>query len=108
MRLLPWWLRKPEERAISYQDFWGAGGNIEDINGNSISNALTLVPVFAATRLISDAIASLPLGAYRQSGEKQTNIKTPQLLAEPTMFGGPYEWVQRCLLSLLLRGTRTG
>lgn len=105
----PWWLKKPEEqRAISYQDFWGAGGNIEEINGNSISNALTLVPVFAATRLISDAVASLPLGAYRRQGEKQTSIKTPQLLADPTMFGGPYEWVQRCLLSLLLRGNAYG
>ncbi|HMF60273.1 MAG TPA: phage portal protein, partial [Vicinamibacterales bacterium] len=76
--------------------------------GNSIDTALTLAPVWAATRLISDTIAALPLQACREVNGIKTPITTPPLLATPTIFGGPYEWVQRALTSLLLRGNAYG
>jgi HK97 family phage portal protein len=108
MRLWPR-RRKAEERAITYQDLWGSGANIPDIRGDSVDRAITLGAVFAATRLLSDHVASLPLQAYRKSANgDQRRIDTPKLLADPSMFGGQYEWVQRAVLSLALRGNAYG
>lgn len=102
------WRRTQEQRAISFQDLWGSGADANAIRGNSIPNALTLAPVFAATRLIADAIASLPLQAFRKTGDQRQPVPTPALLSDPSMFGGGYEWVQRALVSLLLRGNAYG
>lgn len=105
-----WWplRRNVEKRAVSFQDFWGSGADIDSVRGNSIDQALTLAPVFAATRLIADSIASLPLDVYRKSGDTRTEVPTPSLFTEPTIFGGRYEWVQRSLISLLLKGNAYG
>lgn len=107
MRLWPS-RRKTEQRSISFQDFWGSGADVATVNANSINTALTLAPVWAATRLIADNIAALPLQAYRKTGDVRTQISTPSLFTEPTIFGGSYEWVQRALVSLLLRGNAYG
>lgn len=106
MKLAFW--RREEERSISYQDVWGAGREWSSVQGGSIATAVTMAPVFAATRLVSDAIASLPLQAYRREDELRTPIATPPLFRDPTIFGSSYEWVQRCLISLLLRGNAYG
>lgn len=110
---LPWFLRSggiyEEQRAISSMDLWGSGdAEMADIRGDSVSSALTLAPVFAATRLISDAVASLPLGAYREVDGRKETLPTPALFADPTMFGGRFEWTQRLVNSLLLRGNAYG
>jgi HK97 family phage portal protein len=107
----PWFLRKSsdlEQRSISFQDVWGSGADRSPVNAAAIDVALTLAPVFAATRLIAHGIASLPLQGYRKVGEDRRPIQTPALFANPTIFGGPYEWVQRALISLLLRGNAYG
>lgn len=100
--------RKEEARAISFQDFWGSGADLDTWRGNTINNALQLAPVFAATRLIADSIASLPLQAYRQTGDVRTEVSTPSVFTDPSIFGGQYEWVQRALVSMLLRGNAYG
>lgn len=97
-----------EKRAISWTDMWGSGRDAAGVNGAAIDTALTLAPVWAATRLISDTIAALPLQACREFNGVKTPITTPPLLTDPTIFGGPYEWVQRALTSLLLRGNAYG
>jgi HK97 family phage portal protein len=97
-----------EERSISFQDFWGSGADTAAVNAGTIGTALTLAPVWAATRLIADSIAALPLQAYRDIAGVSQAITTPQLLVAPSIFGGPYEWVQRALTSLLLRGNAYG
>lgn len=97
-----------EQRAITFQDVWGSGADTRVVNGASIDTALTLAPVFASTRLIADTIASLPLQGYRKVGEDRRPIPTPALFANPSIFGGPFEWVQRALVSLLLRGNAYG
>jgi HK97 family phage portal protein len=98
---------KEEQRSISFQDVWGSGTDAT-VNASAINTALTLAPVFAATRLIADTIASLPLQGYRKVGDERRSIATPALFANPSIFGGAYEWVQRALVSLLLRGNAYG
>jgi HK97 family phage portal protein len=102
----PW--QRTEQRSISFQDLWGSGADVATVNAASMNVALTHAPVFAATRLISDTVASLPLQGYRQQGDARRQIKTPNLFLTPSIFGGPYEWVQRALTSLLLRGNAFG
>lgn len=106
MRFLPR-RRKDEQRAISYQDVWGSGGN-PDLFGNGIDRALRLVPVYAGTRLIADAVSSLPLQAYRKTRDGRERIPTPSLLESPSAYGTPYDWVFRAMTSLLLRGNAWG
>lgn len=101
---------RSEERKITTEDVpwtdFGHGGPA--ITVGSVDAALRLAPLFAATRLISDSIASLPLDGYRLvQGERQP-LPTPSLFASPTIYGGVYEWTQRALTSLLLKGNAYG
>lgn len=100
--------RKEEKRAITYQDFWGSGADLDVIRANSVDKALTLAPVFAATRLLSHGVASLPLETFRKIKGQTEQIDTPVLFTDPSIFGGPYEWVQRAVVSLLLPGNAAG
>lgn len=97
-----------ELRSISFQDLWGQGADIDDIRAQSIKTATTLVPVFAATRKIADTIAAMPLEAYRKVGDERIPIDLPPLFTDPSLFGGFFEWVQRALTSLLLKGNAYG
>lgn len=97
-----------EKRSLSYQDVWGSGADVSAIHGDGINTALTLVPVYAATRLLSDSIASLPLQTFRTAGDALQKTPSPPVLADPTGYGTPYNWVQRAVLSLALRGNAYG
>jgi len=105
-----WFTRmfKSEKRSISYQDFWGSGGDVADIHSESIGTALRLAPVYAATRLLADTIASLPLQAYQNVHGARRKVPTPGLFGDPTSFGTVVEWVQRIMTSLTLRGNAWG
>lgn len=105
MRLWPF--RRAEKRTITFQDLWGSGADTKLIH-NAADRALHLVPVFAATRLLSDSIASLPLQTFRESGFTCTRIADPALLKNPTQYGTVYDWVHRAVTSLLLRGNAYG
>ena len=100
------WSKKTEQRSISSPDIWGPA--FDTGSSVTVSKALTLAPVFAATSLISTAIAAMPLQAYRQHGDERQKIATPALFETPSFHGGTYEWIQRCLTSLLLRGNAYG
>lgn len=108
MRLWPFG-RKAEKRNITFQDVWGSGGDPENtIDGEGIKTALSLVPVFAATRLIADSVASLPVETYRRSGDLKIRVKDPKLVADPTNYGTTYDWIHRLITSLVLRGNAYG
>lgn len=85
---------------------WNHGG--DRLSSDSMSDQLSLVPVFAATRLISESVASLPLQAYRRTGDGRQRIALPRILEAPSSHGTRMEWVQRCMMSLLLRGNAYG
>jgi HK97 family phage portal protein len=73
-----------------------------------MDSALKLAPLFSAVRLISDTISSLPLQAYREAGDIRSPFALPKLFDAPSIYGGTYEWSQRALISLLLRGNAYG
>lgn len=104
--------RRQEQRYISNADFWGswAAGDVNQADATmSLENSLRMVPVFAATRLLSEGIASLPLESYRKTGLTQTQpIEPAPLFRNPTQFGTIYEWVSRLMVSLTLRGNAFG
>lgn len=85
---------------------WNHGG--DRLSSSSMTDQLSLVPVFAATRLISESVASLPLQAYRRTGDGRQRIALPAVLEAPSAYGTRMEWVQRCMMSLLLRGNAYG
>lgn len=96
--------RTVEERAITALP-WSHGGELR--LSDSIEGSLSLVPVYAATRLISDSVSSLPLDQYR----KTSDGRIPMQLAP--VFDGPrtstqVDWLGRCMTSLLIRGNAIG
>lgn len=72
--------------------------------------ALSLVPVFSAVRILSSQIASLPLQTYRKVASSDTRVKIPTgaLFTAPAARGTLYDWLHRCVTSLALRGNAYG
>jgi HK97 family phage portal protein len=99
---------EPEQRAVGFQDVWGSGADIAPLRASSVDTALTLVPVFAATRLLADGVASLPLQTFRQTGDARTRIEDAPLLRDPSQQGTGYDWLHRAMTSLTLRGNAFG
>lgn len=96
--------RGAEQRSI--QHMWGTGS---DTFGGGVDRALRLTPVYAATRLLADDVASLPIHQFRDLGSDQSERIDPSpLIADPTMFGTSHDWVFRAMTSLLLRGNAYG
>lgn len=63
-------------------------------SGVTVATALQLAPVWAAVRLISDSVASLPLQAYRNTGDgERVKIRMPVLLRQPAARGTLYDWL---------------
>lgn len=108
---MAWFSRRPksaDERAISYSDVWNTGGDVTSITANTIDSALRLAPVYASVRLISDQAASLPLKAYRQSGDLREPMAAPELLRSPAPGVSLFTWKQQAVSSMLLRGNAFG
>lgn len=96
--------RRPERRAISYQDIWGTDSDWDYLS--TVTNDFsTFVPVFAATRLLCDAVAQTPLHAYSDAGRLD---RQPPFLSSPSVRGTRYEWMYRLAYSLLIRGNAYG
>jgi len=101
-----------EQRSISYQDVWGAGGNIAPaLQADRVSGALRLAPVYAATSLIADMIATSPIRAYREKTEgiRENLAVQPQLIRNPNPWGtSRIAWFHQGLASVLLTGNAVG
>lgn len=102
--------RKAEERSISFQDLWGAGGPTP-AKSATIGAALRLVPVYSATALIADQIALAPLSVY----EKKAGAVPSKVDVQPKFVTDPgfdqldlYSWKFQALTSCLLRGNAYG
>lgn len=90
-----------EERSVTTLD-WVTAADLD--KATSTSEALSVVPVFAACRLISDSIATLPLQAYRKNGQNRQPIDLPGIFDTETRI----EWLQQAVMSLLLHGNAYG
>lgn len=74
----------------------------------SLEGALSLVPVYAAVKLLSDSVATLPMQAYRKTTDGRQPIKLPTMFERPSSRGTRVDWLSRCMVSLLLRGNAYG
>lgn len=87
---------------------WVAGGS--GTGGLSSKAALRIIPVYAATALIADSIATLPLHAYTGTGGQRVRLeRQPMLVTAPQVTQtGRIAWVFQAVASLLLRGNAYG
>jgi HK97 family phage portal protein len=76
--------------------------------GDSLDGALSLIPVYAAARLLADSVASLPLQTYRNVGDHAVKLGTPSLFRNPSATGTLYDWLFACMSSLVLKGNAYG
>lgn len=97
---------RPEQRVISSLP-WEKGGDHATASP-SLQGSLSLVPVYAAVRLISESVATLPLQAFRKTPDGRQAIPLPGVFDIPTNTGTRVDWLQRCMTSLLLRGNAYG
>ena len=101
--------RRPEKRVIdTYPMPWNYGGPLP---GNAIdqNTALSLVPVYAATRIIAQDLSTLPLQAYRKVDDERIPMPSlPALFAQLVNSGQLQPWLFRCVTSLALRGNAYG
>lgn len=101
---------KREERAISYQQWWGSGMDLiapASESGARIdeSNALTINAVYAAVLLISDTISTLPIDCFiRRDGDRYPFRPQPAWVLKPDFEMLRSEHYQQVIISLLLDG----
>ncbi|KJS60661.1 phage portal protein [Streptomyces rubellomurinus] len=103
----PWrWIARTSTRAITSLP-WGASGPTP--SQVSTERAVSLIPLFACVRLISEQVASLPLQLYRRDGANREPVTyVPQLLWAPAARDDLVTWLQKLVLSLALRGNAYG
>lgn len=71
--------------------------------------ALSLIPVYAAVRLLSDTVATLPVKTYRRDGDNRVPMPgLPLLFRQLDDDGTLTDWLHRCMTSLALRGNAYG
>ncbi|GGJ74429.1 phage portal protein [Glutamicibacter ardleyensis] len=90
-----------------WSSVFGTGGGLN----NSMESTLRLIPVYAATSLIADSIAIMPVSEYESTGgSKQKAKQQSQLMIDPhpwpTMTR--VEWLHQFTSSFLLRGNAYG
>lgn len=76
-----------------------AGENVSDLT------ALQLIAVQACVRVLADAIASLPLDAYKKSGDLRVELDPqPSLVVQPFENMSTFEGIWQMVTALALRG----
>jgi HK97 family phage portal protein len=101
---------REEQRAItSIEGYWPDIADSNTMGQVSVSRALSLVPVFAAVRLIADSIASLPPVLYKKDSNGLAKRQpTPPLFQNPSIHGTLYDWLHRGVTSQALNGDAIG
>lgn len=96
-----------EQRAIDSVP-WDHGGVLGQA-AVSQERALRLAPVYSAVRHLCDQISTLPVHAYRKSGDQREGLKSlPKLLQFMDEDGTLVDWVSQAVASLALRGNAIG
>lgn len=98
--------RPVQTRSLSYQDVWGTGGST-DLFESSSAGVLSLVPLYAAIRLIADQFAATPLHGYREiEGTRVQMARDPSVLQPVT--GSRATWKTQIIMGLLTQGNGVG
>lgn len=98
--------RRAESRAISSDAFSDTAAGFRSLTGDAQGRALRMIPVFASVSFIADGVASLPLHRYRVAGDDRERLPLPGFMSPAV--GTRYDWVHKCMVSLLLRGNAFG
>lgn len=98
-----------EERAISFQSIWGAGDSLAWANqaGTNITadSSLKIGAVWAAVKLISDSISTLPVDCYyRFNGERVPLRPKPIWVDKPDIDNTRETHYGQVIVSLMLWG----
>lgn len=98
-----------EERAISFQTIFAAGGNVEFTTDSGVVmnqlESLRVGTTYACIRLIADSISTLPVDTFlRSEGVRTPYRPRPVWLDEPESGVTRVEHFQQVLVSLLLDG----
>lgn len=98
-----------EERAISYQSIWGAGGSYSASTeaGTNIDQiqAMKINAFYACVLLISDTISTLPVDSFiRRDGDRLPYRPQPTWIQRPDIDLLRSEHYQQVLISMLLDG----
>ena len=98
---------KREERAQATT--WGDWpGDAVVVPGNvrvDAESSMQLLTVYGCVRLITDSISTLPVDAYRRTGEDmKVEVAKPSWLSQPTVDLDFTSWCTQVLTSLLLHG----
>lgn len=74
-----------------------------------VDKALGLPALYAATKILSDNSASLPIRVYQQSRDgRKVPYTGPHLFENPSVIGTGYDWMFSCMTSLTLHGNAWG
>jgi HK97 family phage portal protein len=89
---------------------WAAGGDgLASTRTVNFDTAASYGAVFAAWRYLADHIATLPLHAYRDLGDRRQRMPSlPQLFQQPSAQGTLVDWLHRMVVSLASRGNAVG
>jgi len=96
-----------EKRAITGLP-WDVGDSRFSPVLSGMETATRLGSVFAAARLLSTSISSLPLHTYRKTGRVRELVTSPPLFTKPSNHGTLRDWLFRCMTSLVLSGNAYG
>jgi HK97 family phage portal protein len=74
-----------------------------------LDKALGLPALYAATKILADNTASLPVKLYTQGRDgRRVPYNGPSIFDNPSVIDTPYEWMFACMSSLLLQGNAWG
>lgn len=74
-----------------------------------VDRALGLPALYAATKILSDNTASLPVKVYTKHPDgRRTPYHGPSLFDAPSVIGTPYDWLFSCMSSLTIHGNAWG
>lgn len=101
--------RRAEQRSVSYQAVWGAGGDPLRDGAYSQDVALRLAAVRACVRLKASLLMQLPFDSFRsRAGGSEPVSPTPSLIANPSGVVRRATWLEQLSTSLDLWGNAFG
>lgn len=98
------WRQPVEQRVLTVP--WNVGNPLTVTA--SQDTALSLTPVFAAVRHITDYCSTLPVKGYRKVGDDRLPMPLPRLFGDLEVQGRLVPWLSQAVSSLVLRGNAVG
>lgn len=98
-----------EERAITFQKVWGAGGDWAAASGAvSVEAALGVPALLSCVDLIAGAVSTMPLQTFRTIDDRRERATDGPLVRAPSTVWPADEWVYVAVASMLLHGEAIG